>query len=293
MTSSEPRYLIYSLTKTFIAVLFCHLADRGELSLDDRLGAFVADPRLPDVTLRQLLDHTAGIPDYGDAAYAAAVRERPTEPWSDEELLAHALARPAREEWTYSNAGYLLLRRILDETQAGGFAGALERELTAPLGMTQTSLALELDELFGLAPGISAQIGPGTRDVRGRYHPRWVGHRTAISTAGDLRRFWTALAGGTLLGRSFDDLLRLVPVGVEAYGFGPPSYGLGVMGDPEWPAGVLIGHGGGGPGYGAAAFALVRPEPMVAVVLKGEDGDGSAETEALASLQGQTLLGKR
>ncbi len=286
---SEPRYLIYSLTKTFIGVLFCRLADRGELSLDDPLSAFVDDPRLPDVSLRQVLDHTAGIPDYGDAAYAAAVRERPGAPWSDEELLAHALARPGREEWTYSNAGYLLLRRVLDDSQPGGFAGALERELTGPLGLTQTTLALELDDLHGLEPGLSRQVGPGTQDVRGRYHPRWVGHRTAISTAADLRVFWTALASGELLGHSLDDLLRFVPVGVEAHGFGRPSYGLGVMADPDWPGGTIIGHGGGGPGYGAAAFAVVGPEPAVAVVLKGEDGDGSAEAEALASLRGQTL----
>ena len=285
MTSPEPRYLIYSLTKTFIAVLFCRLADRGELALDDRPAAFADDPRLPDVSLRQLLDHTAGIPDYADAAYAAAVRERPSEPWSDEELLAHALARPRREEWTYSNAGYLLLRRILDDTQAGGFAGALARELIRPLGLTETTLAVELDDLRGLAPGLSSQIGSGRQDVRGRYHPRWVGHRTAISTAGDLRLFWTALAGGRLLERSSEDLLRFVPVGVEAYGFGRASYGLGVMADPDWPGGVLIGHGGGGPGYGAAAFAVVGQEPAVAVVLKGEDGDGSAEIAALACLR--------
>ncbi len=159
--------------------------------------------------------------------------------------------------------------------------------------MTDTSLALELDDLHGLALGLSSQIGAGTQDVRGRYHPGWVGHRTAISTAGDLRRFWSALAGGRLLERSSADLLRFVPVGVEAYGFGRASYGLGVMADPEWPGGVLIGHGGGGPGYGAAAFAVVDPDPLVAVVLKGEDGDGSAETAALASLRGQTLLRKR
>ncbi len=72
-----------------------------------------------------------------------------------------------------------------------------------------------------------------------------------------------------------------------------PSYGLGVMGDPEWPQGVLIGHGGGGPGYGAAAFALVRPEPVVAIVLKGEDGDGSAEETAVRRLETQVTESQR
>ncbi len=131
---TEHRHLIYSLTKTFLAVLFCRLADRGELSLDDRLTTWIDDPRLPDATLREVLNHSAGIPDYSGRAYRAAVSERPGEPWSDDELLAHALSRPATSDWTYSNTGYLLLRRILDDLAPGGFAGALERELAAPLG---------------------------------------------------------------------------------------------------------------------------------------------------------------
>jgi len=287
VSTDEPRYLIYSLTKTFIAVLFCRLADRGELSLDSPVTAWLDEPRLQEPTLRELLNHTAGVPDYADSGYAEAMRRRPLEPWPDEKLLLHALRRDPPPPWMYSNTGYLLLRRVLDTLVPGGFAGALERELTVPLGMTETTLALDPGDLDELAPGLSSQIGAATQDVRGRYHPCWVGHRTAISTAADLRRFWTALAAGELLGRSFHDLLSTVEVGVEAYGLVRPSYGLGVMADPDWPHGVLIGHGGGGPGYGAAVFALVQPVPLVSVVLKGEDGDGSAEAEAVAALETQ------
>lgn len=102
-----------------------------------------------------------------------------------------------------------------------------------------------------------------------------------------------ALAEGTLLAGTLDDLLSFVDVGADAYGFVRPGYGLGVMGDPDWPHGVLIGHGGGGPGHGAAAFALLRPEPLVAVVLKGEDGDGSAEAEAVGLLELQVTESPR
>ena len=57
------------------------------------------------------------------------------------------------------------------------------------------------------------------------------------------------------------DLARLtdaVEIGFDARGFLPPELRLGVMTDPGWPDGLLIGHGGGGPGYAAAAFAVVR-----------------------------------
>lgn len=166
MSTDEPRYLIYSLTKTFIAVLFCRLADRGELSLDSPVTAWLDEPRLQEPTLRELLNHTAGVPDYADSGYAEAVRSMPLEPWPDEKLLLHALRRDPPPPWMYSNTGYLLLRRVLDTLVPGGFASALERELTVPLGMTETTLALDPGDLDELAPGLSSQIGAATQDVR-------------------------------------------------------------------------------------------------------------------------------
>lgn len=269
----RARHLVYSVTKTFLGVLCLRL----DLDLEAPVATWIDDARLPRATLRQLLNHTSGIPDYGPGrlpAYGEAVRTAPSKPWSDEELLARALALGPDFEpgagWAYSNTGYLLVRRIVDEEAAGGFAGALERELLGPLGLADTSLAVELGDLDGLVPGWSTEVGEGRQDVRGRYHPCWVGHRTLASTSADQRRFWTALAAGELC-----DLARLteaVEIGFAAPGFVRPSYGLGVMTDPGWP-GLLIGHGGGGPGYAAATFALLGAgeDPLVAVELTGDE----------------------
>ena len=73
--------------------------------------------------------------------------------------------------------------------------------------------------------GLEHQIGDGRQDVRGRYHPRWVGHRTLASTRADQRRFWTALAAGELC--DLDRLTESVEIGFDAPGFVRPSYGLG------------------------------------------------------------------
>jgi D-alanyl-D-alanine carboxypeptidase len=277
----EPgRYLVYSVTKTFLAVVVL------------RLGLELDAPAGHGATLRQLLNHTAGIPDYGPSRlpeYAGALRDSPSEPWGDDELLERALAQGPDFEpgagWAYSNTGYLLVRRIVDEAAEGGFAGALVREILGPLGLTQTTLALELDDLDGLVPASSAQVGAGSRDVRGVYHPRWVGHRTLISTEADLRRFWTALAAGELV--DLDVLTESIEIGFGAPGFVRPSYGLGVMTDPGRPDGLLIGHGGGGPGYAAASFAVVRETggPLVAIVLSADER-ADVQAEALRLLAG-------
>jgi D-alanyl-D-alanine carboxypeptidase len=279
------RRLVYSVTKTFLAVLCLRL----ELDLDAPLRTWIDDDRLPDVPLRRLLNHTSGIPDYGRLPeYAAAVRACPGQPWDDEELLSRALANGPDFEpglgWAYSNTGYLLVRRVVDEAAEGGFAGALERELLAPLALHDTRLALELEDLLELAPGRSWQVGDGERDVRGVYHPRWVGHRTLASTAADQRRFWAALACGELC--DLDVLTESVDVGFEAPGFVRPAYGLGVMTDGGRSDGRLIGHGGGGPGYAAATFALLRADadPLVAVELSGDERD-DVQSRALETLR--------
>jgi D-alanyl-D-alanine carboxypeptidase len=272
------RFLVYSVTKTFLGVLCLRLG----LELDAPAATWLDDDgRLPRASLRQLLNHTSGIPDYGRLPeYHAAVRERPADPWSDEELLARALAQAPDfapgEGWAYSNTGYLLVRAIVDA--AGGFSDALERELLAPLGLTETSLALDPRQLAGLVPAESGQVGG---DVRALYHPCWVGHRTLASTVADQRRFWTALAAGELC--DLAELTESVEIGFDAPGFVRPSYGLGVMTDPGRADGLLVGHGGGGPGYAAAAFALVGGEPRVAVVLSADERR-DVQAEALAQL---------
>ena len=260
----EPaRYLVYSITKTYLGVLCLRLG----LDLAAPIATWIDDARLPDASLRQLLNHTSGTPDYGRlAAYHEAVRDRPSDPWDDEELLARALAQgpdfPPGDGWAYSNTGYLLVRRIVDLVADGGFPGALERELLRPL---------ELERHVARSGARRSQRARSRArhadDVRGRYHPCWVGHRTLASTVADQTRFWTALAAGELC--DLDVLTESVEIGRDAPGFHRPSYGLGVMTDPR-PDGLLIGHGGGGPGYAAAAFALLRPQAEPRVVVPPE-----------------------
>lgn len=260
------RYLVYSITKTFLAVVLARIG----VDLDRSIRTWFDEPRLPDATLRQLLNHTSGIPDYGRLpAYADAVRERPANAWSDEELLDRALAEPAAfapgEGWDYSNTAYLLLRQIVDKAVPGGFARAVAAELTEPLGLADTTLAE--------AP---VELTDGTS-----YDPFWVGHRTLVSTTRDQLRFWTALASGELLTpERFAESTVSTSIGREAPGFTRPGYGLGVMLDPAHPGGLLLGHGGGGPGFAAGAFAVVRDvgEPLVAVVLTASDQEPAQET---------------
>jgi D-alanyl-D-alanine carboxypeptidase len=109
-TAIVPRW---SFTKTLIAACALRLAEAGRLDLDAPLPGRTA-------TCRAVLQHRAGLPDYGGLqAYHLAVA-RGDEPWSDAELLArlppdHLLFAP-ETSWAYSNIGYLLIRRAIERT---------------------------------------------------------------------------------------------------------------------------------------------------------------------------------
>jgi D-alanyl-D-alanine carboxypeptidase len=193
--------------------------------------------------------------------YHEAVRTRPGVAWEDEEFLARtAAAGPSFEPgkgWAYSNTGYLLLRRLLDEH--GGLAAFLPR-----LGLEDVTVAERLDDFDAAVPAPSALLLDGVGEVRGVYDPRWVGHRTLVARAEDLVGFWRNLPAEMLDPRTF------VPIGFDAPGFVRPSYGLGVMADPEHPLGTVVGHGGGGPGYAAAVLAVPSTD-TVAIVLAADE----------------------
>lgn len=267
----EPAFLAYSVTKTFIAALALQLRDEGALSLDDPVVRWLPDvPENTRITLRQLLGHTAGVPDYGGLpAYHRAVRTSPSQPWTFHRYLAETLGRgllfPPGQAWAYSNPGYMLAKRIVEEAGGSSLATLVRQRIAGPLGLERTFVAESIEDLAGLAPALSSQLSPDRSpcEVRGLYHPGWVSHGVVASTASDIARFLDALLEGDVVApASRAELTALRPLrrgiapGEDESPLRPrePGYGLGLMGDSASPWGRLAGHNGGGPGYAASAF---------------------------------------
>jgi D-alanyl-D-alanine carboxypeptidase len=245
----DARYPVYSVTKTVIAAAVLCLVREGVLDLG---------------SVRSLLDHTSGVRDYGSLAeYHEGVRLRPGSAWDDDEFVARATAAGPEfepgEGWAYSNTGYLLLRRLLDEH--GGLAAFLPR-----LGLADVTVAERTEDLGVAVPAPSALLLDGVDD------PTWVGHRTLVARAVDLAGFWRDLPVEMLDPQTF------ASIGFAAPGFVRPSYGLGVMADPENP----LGHGGGGPGYATAVFAV--PDADAVAIVLASDESYPAQAQALELL---------
>jgi len=144
--NSATMFRIGSVTKQFTAALVMRMVERGKLSLDDTLDKFV--PQFPlhtspagrAVTVRQLLNHTSGIPSYTD------VGEEWASKWplelSHEELFALVAGKPfdfeAGTSWSYNNTGYYLLGMVLEKVSGKSYAQLVQDEVAKPLGLSRT-----------------------------------------------------------------------------------------------------------------------------------------------------------
>ena len=122
----------WSFTKTVLAAAALVLVDAGRLTLDRPLAG-------QRYTLRQLLQHRAGVPDYGALAEYHDAVGRVEPPWPVADLLervdAHARGAEPGTSWTYSNVGYLLVRQLIEHVDGKEIGEALTRLVLKPLGI--------------------------------------------------------------------------------------------------------------------------------------------------------------
>ena len=131
---------IGSVTKQFTAMSIMMLAERGRLSYDDPVSKFIPEfsrsPHFSQITLRQLLNHTSGIPDYDDLGIDDSGL-------GQQGLIAALLKKEDRLvmpglKYRYSNPGYALLAMVVERVSGRQFGEFLDQEIFAPVGMSNT-----------------------------------------------------------------------------------------------------------------------------------------------------------
>ncbi|WBU37040.1 serine hydrolase domain-containing protein [Homoserinibacter sp. YIM 151385] len=249
---------IASNTKMFVAVLVLQLVDEGLVELDEPIEAVLPglvrgdgiDGR--EITVRQLLQHTSGLPEYADevAADAFGAQHRYLSP---RDMLDIALEKPAGfrpgERWEYSNTNYLLLGLLVERVVERPVAELVRERITEPLGLERTVFPQPGDERIpGEHPEGYHLDGDGELRAITELDPAFAWAAGAmISTPGELNRFMQALLGGELLSdAALREMQDAVPAGDEITP--DASYGLGLQRYPLSCGGAAWGHGGDIPG---------------------------------------------
>lgn len=271
--NAETCFRIGSVTKQFTAALVMKLVERKTLALDDDLSKWV--PEFPlqgkHVTLRQLLQHTSGIPSYTDIG-AAWEAKWPLE-LTHEELLALVKDKPFDFEpgtqWAYDNTGYYLLGMVLEKASGKKYEDLLRDEITTPLGLTRTRRDSNVDLIRNRAQGYAWQ-GRGAQGELVNDQPYGTNQPGAagflLSTARDLVTWSMALSSGKVVSKESFTLMTtpaVLPDGKDT------GYGFGLMLD-EFEGRKRIGHGGGIFGFNSFLGWFPDEDVYVAVISNGE-----------------------
>jgi D-alanyl-D-alanine carboxypeptidase len=227
--TTEERFRIGSVTKTFVATLALRLADAGVLGLDDPVERY--EPGLladgERVTVRDLLDHTAGLFDYTSDPELLRGEQAPST------LVAIANRRERTNGYAYSSTNYLALGLVLEAAAAAPIGELLRRQVFGPAGLRETAFLagrLTGQHLHGHERPVHDGVATGTlRDTSSRTARSAWAAGAVVSTAADLDRFFTWLLGSEL-GR------RMRPAAGARYGLGLARF--------ESPCGPVVGHTG-------------------------------------------------
>lgn len=278
--NADALYPVYSLSKTYIACL-CLTAQRQRLfELDDSLAHFA--PEVPDakkITLRQLLNHTAGLPDYGSLrSYHEAIANGEA-PWSDQTFATQTydkgLSFEPGERFHYSNPGYALLVRILQQAYDQDLSQILLDQIVRPLDLRQTEVLATLDRSdIVSAQSTCLSVAGQAKNVGRHYGVGWVWHRLIGASARDACEFLSALFEGRLLSQAeLAQMTETVTVDHRNSQWQAPSYGLGVMHERASTHGPAFGHNGDGPGYCCSGFYFPQQRRAVVVLASTENSD--------------------
>lgn len=252
------RLRIASVSKAFSGAAALALVSDGRLGLDDTIGERL--PELPRrwhaVTLRQLLNHTSGLPDFtGTRAFARRVIARPMDPPAPRELLAFAAHRPLQfrpgSRYRYSNSDNIAVGLMIEAVAGRSYPKVLRQKVLRPLGLGRTGLRR------GVAlprPFINGYARDGDRLVDVSEEIAFGGYAWAsggmVSSPGNLGRFVRAYVGGGLFdGAVRREQFRFVPgASSKPPGPGRNAAGLGLF-RYRTPCGTVYGHTGSILGY--------------------------------------------
>ncbi len=203
--TKQHSFQLASVSKQFTAIAILLLHQRNMLSIDDPLSKYLPELPYPGVTIRNLLNHTAGVPDYLKLIEDECTLEKlPTNDHlikllSDRNLPCYFT--PGRR-FSYSNTGYAILASVVEKVTGDSFSGFLRSQIFDPLQMNYTFTSVEkINQQTSVAT-----ITSGHRGFRNRYtlpfptiHDRILGDKGIFSNAGDLFKWDQALYSESLI----------------------------------------------------------------------------------------------
>jgi CubicO group peptidase (beta-lactamase class C family) len=278
----DTKFNLGSMNKMFTAVAIAQLAEAGKLSFDDPLARFLPNalPKIDaqKIKIKHLLTHTSGLGDYiftPEMEKLSTARFRSVDDWMGR-VKDDTLAFEPGTSWHYSNTGYLVLGKVIEQITGLSYFDYIRKYIYSPVGMINTD-SYEADKVV---PNLSIGYSKVGTSAEGGWRNNLFSHVVkggpaggGYSTVEDLFKFAIALRSGKLVSKPFVDLLMSPKTELNS-----PNYGYGF----EIARG-RVGHGGAAPGI-SSTLVIYPDEGYVVVVLSNYDFGYFPATQAVQDL---------
>lgn len=265
----DSKFQLASLSKTFTAVGTLKLIEMGKLSLDDSIQKFYPDFPYHGISVRELLSHRSGLPNYAyafDDSMKVNFYKR-EKPYPTNATIMHwfATVKPTPQRYnipgrgfSYSNTNYMVLASIIEKVTKQSYESYISKTILEPLGMRETFVATSQNEAFNRHKTAGYQWN---RRIPKDYYDDVVGDKGIYSTIGDLFRWYRALNGNCILQKK-TMAEAFIPRSFERKGAKNYGYGFRMMVDandqPEF-----IYHSGWWKGYNTMFWFSPKDEYVI------------------------------
>ena len=282
--ASSDKFRAGSIMKTFVAVVTMQLVEEGRFFLDTPMSEILPKNVIgrfgngDQITVRMLLNHTAGIAEWDTDEIDAEIFAHPHKIWQELEQLdlaaAHGPTFAPGEGWAYSNTHFVLLGQMIEKTTGRSWREEVNERIIQKLDLKKTRLPEPGDR------SVSSDHARGYQLIDSKFvdltdvDPSMAGAaggHALETTAADLVKFLDAVVAGQFFEqkKTMDDMLQFVDApdedGVPYY------YGLGIE-KYVLPGGIeIIGHAGTTAGFASIVYYLPKQNLTVSVVISTQD----------------------
>ncbi|WP_349666030.1 serine hydrolase domain-containing protein [Polaribacter sp. Z022] len=225
----ESAFQLASVSKQFTAAAIMILFERNKIKITDTINAYFPDFPYKNITIKNLLNHTAGLPKYfWVAEHKWKKNKAPTNSEMMQLLTATKVNRffkPGRN-FDYSNTAYFVLASIIEKVSGTSFSNFLDKNIFEPLGMKNTYVYSYQNDVVKKNQLTGYRLYRGWKHIKigNNVNDAVVGDKNVYSTIDDLFRWTNGLNTGKLLTK--ESLELMYSKGETIYGRKVP-YGLG------------------------------------------------------------------
>jgi D-alanyl-D-alanine carboxypeptidase len=290
----RQRMRIASVAKAFSGAVALALVDEGKLGLDDTIGQWLPGlmPLANEVTLRQALQHTGGLPDYiRDQEFIDALIADPGQYMTPAQLISYVADTPLTHvpgtAYEYSDTDNVIVGLMAEAATGMTYDELLQRYVYGPAKLRATSLPVTIEMPEPYMHGYDVEAGAPPFDTSEVINPAlaWASGGI-VSTMTDLDRFFRAYVGGDLFGGKARRAQNNFIIGSSQ----PPGPGrnratLGLFRYVS-RCGTLYGHTGSFPGYRMFAASTKNGKRSIVMAVNSQivPGQGNQEVSDLIRL---------